>query len=37
MEPISARGFGEFVFEDQSVERQATPHAPAVQRSHYFR
>ena len=32
----NARGFGEFVFEDQRVERQTTPHASAVQRSHRF-
>ncbi len=37
MQPIDARGFGQFVFEDQRVERQITPHAPAVQRSHRFR
>ena len=31
-----ARGLGEFVFEDECVERQITAHAPAVQRPHCF-
>jgi hypothetical protein len=31
-----SRGFGEFVLEDECVERQTTSHAPPVQRSHCF-